>query len=181
MIAWIDLETTGLSLDCGICEVAAVVTDEQYYVKDRYHRVVSVDKSSRRQTTAIEMHKRSGLWSEVEQQGIGISWVDLEVSSMLASWSKGKPMILGGSSVHFDRGFIEKYMPATNRLLHYRNLDVSSVKIFVANATGIPTEELPPKKSDTKHRAMDDILESLNALKTYQEYLDVKLLVDNLG
>lgn len=178
MIAWIDLETTGLKTDCGIIEVAVVVTDTDYEIREGFEAIVGSTGGLRVEATAQKMHAESGLWDKALASDVRIDEVDQEVESLLSRHQDGeKPYILAGSSVHFDRGFITKWMPLTDRKLHYRNLDVSSVKIFVSNATGFPTEELPPFKSTTKHRAMDDIMDSINAIKWYRDIcLDPKIM-----
>src|SRR6266496_2104645 len=174
MIAWIDLETTGLSLDCRIIEVACVVTDEKFDEKtDLFSSCVFLPRDAVTEETAVEMHVKSGLWEEIQHAKRPMSSVDRVVSYMIGKFYGTQKLILGGSSVHFDRGFIEKYMPATSRHLHYRNLDVSSIKFFASCLSGIPTEYLPPIKAETKHRAADDIRASLKAIRWYRDNMEL--------
>jgi len=182
MIAWVDLETTGLIDACAIIEVACIVTDEDYNEVDKYHSLVKPHVNAQFQSKAIEMHEASGLWKECNHSpyAVDIALVDQELDFILSkNQVERKPMILGGSSVHFDQMFIKRYMPLTFNRLHYRLLDVSSVKIFMANLSGVPTEKLPPIKSETKHRAMDDIQDSIQALKIFQAYVLGPLLKED--
>ena len=169
MIAWIDIETTGLTLKSCIVEFAMVITDDKYNVKCKYDSIVNPLKDCEWQDGARDMHVKSGLWANLwSMSAKTIQKVDITAADLLKRYQvDNKPYILAGSSVHFDRGFVEKYMPFTSQKLHYRNLDVSSIKIFVSNKTGIPTEDLPPLKSNTKHRALDDIEASLEAIRWY--------------
>lgn len=170
MIVWIDLETTGLSKKCAIIEIAVILTDEKYNEIARYESLVTPIAGARREKGAMEMHMASGLWKEVSKNGTKqIDQVDREVANLIKKNlpSGSRPPILAGSSVHFDRGFIEEWMPKTNKSLYYRNLDVSSIKVFAANGLGIPTDSLPPKKSTRKHRAINDILDSIAAIKWF--------------
>lgn len=169
MIVWIDLETTGLSLDCGIMEVACVITDEQYEIQEEFDLVVRPELTAWYDAVAIAMHMESGLWNEAMESRWTIHHADFLVSGMICQYVKvDEKLFLGGSSVHFDHAFIEKYMPETNKLLSHRHLDVSSLKIFWSGVTGKHTENLPPIKSETKHRALADIKDSIEAAKWYR-------------
>lgn len=167
MIVWIDLETTGLSLDCSIIEVACVLTDETYKFQGEFEMVTRPILGGMRERYAIDMHIKSGLWAMVESTEWEIEQADALLAAFINAYTRGEKAVLGGSSVHFDHSFIEEYMPKTNALLSYRHLDVSSLKIFFSNLTGIPTEELPPIKAQTAHRALDDINDSIAAAKFY--------------
>ena len=172
MIAWVDLETTGISSACAIIEFALVITDEKYKEFASYEALVLPPRWAFVEHGALTMHNKSGLWDRVHgDEAVTINLVDAEVAALLARWSD-KPMILAGSSVHFDRGFIEREMPFTKKALHYRNLDVSTIKMFVSNMTGIDSEDLPPSKETRAHTAMSDILDSIDAIKWYTQKLE---------
>jgi oligoribonuclease len=176
MIAWIDLETTGLnSRLCSIIEVACVVTDDNLDELGSYETLIKPPRNVWIDEAARNLHVKSGLWGLAKNAPSGgISRADRELSRLLSGFredGKFKPLILGGSSVHFDRSFIEYWMPKTNACLHYRNLDMSSIKIFVSGAFDYPTEKLPGRKEDSKHRAADDIRVSLEAARWYKDHL----------
>lgn len=166
MIAWVDLETTGLSSECSIIEFALVVTDNNYNELFSYEAVVKPVIGSAGEQVALNMHNESGLLELVRQTDNDIAEIDYDVADRLCNY---KPVILGGQSVHFDRGFIERWMPQTNRCLSHRQIDVSSLKLLWSNALGVATESLPPDKSKTTHRAMEDIVASIEAAKWYRD------------
>lgn len=187
MIAWVDLETTGLDTECSIIEVACVVTDEKLEEITRYQCLVKRDLLfETAEQSAIDMHVKSGLWELAQKNAKhNIYTVDRHLSEQLeyhAATNKSASYILGGQSVHFDRGFIERWMPKTNGWLSHRQIDVSGLKLFVSNAYDVDTDALPPFKSKTTHRAMDDILASIEAIKWYRDnLLYVPQLYDQLN
>jgi oligoribonuclease len=168
MIAWIDLETTGLDTECAIIEVACVVTDDKFNEVDSYQSLVGLDGSDYIQEGALKMHRKSGLWNLVCAEEKTIMQVDRELAAVLDRHCVVETaLILGGQSVHFDRGFIERWMPQSNTMLSHRQIDVSGLKLFVALPRDIDVNALPPLKSKTTHRAMDDIRASIEAAKWY--------------
>jgi len=177
LIAWIDLETTGLDTECSIIEVACVVTDEKFNEVASYESLVVPEFTAYWEPGAREMHRASGLEALVYGSNKFIMTVDRELAEVLGNLpavltdNPLKPYILGGQSVHFDRGFVERWMPLTNTYLSHRQIDVSGLKLMWGYALGIPTEALPPEKSKTTHRAMDDIRASIEAAKWYRNYI----------
>ncbi len=75
--------------------------------------------------------------------------------------------VMAGNSIHFDRSFIRRHMPLLHERLHYRLVDVSTIK-ELARRWYPEAEKYAPKKSDSKHRAMDDILASIEELRLYR-------------
>ena len=126
MIAWVDLETTGLSLKCSIIELACIITDNNFKEVDSYETLIRPPLGCWIEKGAYDMHVKSGLWSLAKKAPPGgIHRVEKEFSSFLDFFYTEK-MVLAGFSVHFDRGFIEKWLPKSASYLHYRNFDVSS-------------------------------------------------------
>lgn len=168
MYAWIDLETTGLSLDCEIIETAFVITDEKFDTVYELEFLVHPSDKCVWQDGALKMHKKSGLLDECLESSDYINQIDIAVSGVLSRHvKKDEVYFAAGSSVHFDLGFVNKYMPFTAAYLSHRILDVSSLKLFYASVTGNDPSDCPPYKSNTTHRAMDDIHDSLNATIWY--------------
>lgn len=170
MYAWIDLETTGLSLDCAIIEVALVVTDEKFDTVEEADWIVNPFPIARLEQAALEMHSKSGLWQEVMalDPSDNIGMIDVQASIILGRHVKKDEMCFAaGSSVHFDLGFVNKYMPFTANYLSHRILDTSSLKLFYASVAGESPDDCPPFKNNTTHRAMDDIQDSLEATRWY--------------
>jgi len=180
MIAWIDLETTGLDPNkCSIIEFACVVTNTNYKEIKSMSRLTKRGTNIYWDCTALNMHHDSGLYYDWNNLGdISITNLDLLVKRFLKNSytdAEFKPLILGGQSVHFDRSFMERWMPNTSKCLSHRQIDVSGLKLFTSHKCGIPTEVLPPKRELTTHRALDDIRASIEAMRWYKQHL---VLVD---
>lgn len=172
---WLDLETTGLDKRVDlILEVAAVVTTADLErVVDQYHRVIGAGWGGmfppKMDDIVREMHLSSGLLDEVGAS----DYHDLTVSSGLRRFADLYPgAYLAGSGVHFDRGFLEQKWPRTLNSLHYRNLDVSSLRTFVNLYA--PHAAYEPKKA---HRAMDDVQDAVAELRHYRAALAAEVTV----
>jgi oligoribonuclease len=171
MIAWIDLETTGLDWwTCNIIEVAVVVTDDNFnQLGGAYNELVEPNPFWNWEEKAHEMHEKSGLLAKAEKYGTKtLPRIDREIAAFLPG---DDLLILGGQSVHFDKAFMEQGMPKTYKRLHHRHLDVSTLKLFFSGATSIPMDALPPDKTKVAHRALDDIQTSIDAARWYRDNL----------
>lgn len=173
MIVWIDTETTGLQpAKERLLEVACVVTDDKLNEVGRYEAVTNEAKFvdfANVDPYVIDMHFKNGLW-EASLKSPVARWVaDTELVRFLGQHCPGKHQ-LGGSTISFDRGFIEVHLPLTNEHLHYRNIDVTTFN-EIARRFWPEVHEARPRSAETKHRAMDDILESLNVMRYYTSKL----------
>lgn len=150
----LDLETTGLDPERNeIVEIAAMTINEDT-ILDKFHTVVKPCENVVWADQALEMHRSSGLKDEIDKATVSIQDAD----AMLVDELKlTKGVYLMGNSVHFDRGFIKKYMPRTYASLHYRQLDVTSVRLWHILMTGID----PHVEGPRPHRAKDDVTASL--------------------
>ncbi len=168
---WIDLEMTGLNVENEvIIEVGAVITDLKMNSLENYHAVVKqppfyIQKMDEWNT---KHHGESGLTAQIPN-GRDPHLVEEDLLALVKRHfpnPKERP-ILAGNSIAQDRLFIDKYFPKLAASLHYRMLDVSSFKVVFNNIYN--------KKYEKKnaHRAVDDILESINELKFYQEFIKV--------
>ena len=173
MFLWCDLETTGLDCDRDrVLEVAAILTDAELVVLDEYTTVIDQSDLSARSLsdTVRQMHEKSGLLAEAlvpSRDAVPLHKADSYVWSMGAPWKQVEPdtkVILAGSSVHFDRGFIDRHLPRTAEQLHYRHLDVSAVETL-ARCAGL---EFP--RTDRPHRALPDIRDTLRVARRFLEY-----------
>jgi oligoribonuclease len=176
MIAWIDLETTGLDTECSIIEVACVVTDEKFNEVARFESLVFPPFDVWWEAGAEKMHRESGLFDLVMAERKTIFQVDRDLEDACLDYAA--PLILGGQSVHFDRGFIERWMPMSNKRLSHRQIDVSGLKLMWSYALDVPMDALPPFKSKTTHRAMDDILASIDAAHFYRKQIQINSETD---
>lgn len=171
---WIDLEMTGLDeTEHVILEVAAVVTDLEWTPLEEYHRIVfqPPEKLALMDDWCVKHHGDSGLTAAVPT-GTPLDVVEKELLEIverhfgLNGKKENKP-VLAGNSIDNDRRFIVKYMPRFTQQLHYRLMDVSSFKEVFKNKFKIEY------KKENKHRAIDDIHESIAELKHYLSFVQV--------
>ncbi len=164
-LLWIDLEMTGLDPEKDkILEVAAIATDMNLKPVATYEAVVKVDNELIKARMVGEFWEKNAKSRDalIAQNASGkpVAEVERELLDFIDA-NFGKTVYLAGNSIHQDRKFIEREMPALNQKLHYRMLDVSAWKIYFENALN---------KKFTKpenHRALDDINGSIEELKWY--------------
>jgi len=172
-IVWIDCEMTGLDLDVDeLVEVAVVITDSELNPVDE-----GIDVLVRPSDAAVEqmgdfvrqMHTASGL---IEEWKNGLTLEEAR-EQVLAYIRKHVPEAhkapLGGNSVGTDKAFLEKYMPDVVGHLHYRLIDVSSLKELAKRWYPRTFFHSPEKHGG--HRALADILESIDELRYYRRLL----------
>lgn len=171
-IAWIDLETTGLDRDQDlVLEVAVVITDAELNEVASFSEVVHQDRAlavSMMDEVVLRMHTRSGLLADlaVTSSESGIVEIEQRLLEFVAEHDAlGAPV--AGSNIGFDRGFLEIWMPTLNEhTLHYRSIDVSTVKELARRWAPEVYASAPPKSK--RHRAFDDIRESIAELRHYR-------------
>ncbi len=164
---WLDMEMSGLTPEKNrILEVALVVTDIKFETVYTYENIVYQEESvlSAMDTWCIKHHGESGLTAKVKQ-GKKEAEVEDDLLKIVKKYSSKDKAILAGNSIGQDRKFIDLWMPKFADVLHYRMLDVSSFKIIF--------EEIYHKKFEKqkKHRAIEDILESIAELKYYMSFI----------
>jgi oligoribonuclease len=163
-ILWIDLETTGLDPDrCSILEVAAVVTSPNLRTLYTYEGVVEagLEEWEEMNEWCRDTHTKSGLWHEAQTSILSVAAAEEDILRIVGRfWPEGAKPLLGGQSVHFDRGFIRKHMPALDARLSHRHLDVSSFLEALKRWTSSGVR----RQNDVAHRALPDILWSINCL-----------------
>jgi oligoribonuclease len=174
---WLDLETTGTDERSGdeIIEVGVALTDRDLNVIEEQNWVVCPEERDSILTmddVVIDMHVKSGLLGDVikaMKQGVNtISEVDNRLSEMLFKYNGTRRTPLAGSGVmHFDRRFIKKYMPETDRKLTFWAYDVGAVRRFFKIA-GL---EDPSDFEGLKHRALDDVHDHIAEAKVYIELM----------
>jgi oligoribonuclease len=170
-MVWIDCEMTGLDLGKdALVEVAALVTDAELNVLgDGIDVVIKPPQESLDQMLDVVrgMHTSSGLLTEL---AAGITLEDAE-AQVLAYVREHVPLPrkapLAGNTVYVDRGFISRDMPTLDEHLHYRLVDVSSIKELVRRWFPRVYFNSPAKHGG--HRALADIRESIEELKFYRE------------
>jgi oligoribonuclease len=170
-LVWIDMEMTGLDPEKErIIEIAVLVTEGDLSpVAEGPDLVVHqpdevLDAMDEWNT---EHHGSSGLTAKVRASELGLEDAEQQVLDFLRKHCVPKRAVLAGNSIHQDRRFIRRYMPRLDAFLHYRQVDVSSVKELVRR--WYPAVHAAAPKKAESHRAMDDIRESLAELAYYRE------------
>ena len=170
-LVWIDCEMTGLDLETdALIEVAALVTDGDLNVLgDGVDLVVKPPQQALDQMRDVvrEMHTASGLLDELSK-GVSLAEAEERVLSYIRTYAPeaGKAP-LAGNSIATDRAFLARDMPAVEKHLHYRNVDVSSVK-ELARRWFPRTYYASPAKTGN-HRALADVQESIEELRYYRD------------
>ncbi|HYO86261.1 MAG TPA: oligoribonuclease [Dermatophilaceae bacterium] len=170
-IVWIDCEMTGLSLqDDALIEVAALVTDfDLTQLGDGVDVVINPPAAAMTQMTEFvrAMHTRSGLLAELAD-GVSLEQAEEEILGYVRQWAPvpGKAP-LGGNTVGTDRGFLARDMAQLEAHLHYRVIDVSSVKEL--SRRWYPRTYFAAPDKQGGHRALADIRESIAELRYYRE------------
>lgn len=170
-IVWIDCEMTGLSLQHdALIEVAALVTDfDLNQLGDGVDVVIAPSDAALNQMTDFvrAMHTRSGLLAELAS-GMSLPDAQEQVMSYIRHWvpAPGKAP-LAGNTIGTDRGFLSRDMPALESYLHYRVIDVSSIKEL--SRRWYPRAYFAAPNKQGGHRALADIRESIAELRYYRE------------
>ena len=168
--AWIDLEMTGLSPDeDAILEIALIITDDALNVLHSGTNVVVHQPKSvldRMSSFVEQMHTYSGLAEKVETSRVTLEQAEKAIVTILQRHvGKHRHFLLAGNSISTDRSFIRKHLPKLEAMLHYRQIDVTTVKLLVQSWF----LNLNPFVKKQTHRALDDIKESIEELRYYKK------------
>jgi oligoribonuclease len=169
-LVWIDCEMTGLDLEVDeLVEVAVVITDYDLVPVDPgFTIVIKPDQAAwdHMGDFVREMHTTSGLIDEIPN-GKSLAEAEYEVLEYILKYvplASSAP--LAGNTIGTDRMFLAKYMPRVDSHLHYRSVDVSSIKELSRHWFPRIYFSAPPKNGG--HRALADILESIRELEYYR-------------
>jgi oligoribonuclease len=171
-LIWIDLEMTGLNPDSdAILEIATVVTDSQLNVIQEgpnlaIHQPDSVLAAMDEWNTT--QHGQSGLIERVRQSRLSLADAERITLNWLQRYVPPCASPMCGNSICQDRRFLWRYMPNLEKYFYYRNLDVSTLKELVRRWAPQAVEKF---KKDSRHRALDDIYESIAELRYYRNFL----------
>ncbi len=169
-LVWIDCEMTGLDLEIDeLVEVAVVITDYDLVPVDSgFSIVIKPDQTAWEHMGEFvrEMHTSSGLIDEIPG-GKSLAEAEYEVLEYILKFVPGvQSAPLAGNTIGTDRMFLAKYMPRVDSHLHYRSVDVSSIKELARHWFPRIYFSAPPKNGG--HRALADILESIRELAYYR-------------
>lgn len=168
---WLDLETTGLDDDCSVLEVAAILTDSDLnQISEPISMVVHTDgyRLAAMPEPVWTMHQSSGLVNEsLESQLTVLDAEDALLRLIDTFYVADHQPSLAGSSIHFDRRFIRRLMPRLDARLHYRMVDVSTVRdLFKRWMPDWAFIETFGPKVEPAHRALADVRASIELLRT---------------
>lgn len=170
-IVWIDCEMTGLDVDLdGLCEIAVIVTDFDLTPLDSGFEVVINPGSAALEHMGDfvrEMHTASGLLPRIES-GVSVEEAEKQVIEYLSRLvTAGRRPLVAGNTIGMDRRFIAKYMPTLEDALHYRSIDVSTIKELSRRWYPAAYFGAPVKRGG--HRALADIAESIQELAYFRD------------
>jgi oligoribonuclease len=170
-LLWVDLEMTGLDAsEDVILEVAAEITDfdfktlASYEARIQHRREVVLDRMQKNIWWKDFPENRDEFLQKIEH-GKPLHQVESELLELVQKHFGSEPAILAGNSIHSDRAFIKRWWPELDLKLHYRMLDVSSLKVFMQGKYGVQFEKREV------HRAFDDIQASIAEWQYYLEWL----------
>jgi len=169
MYLWIDLETTGLDPDNDrIMEVGWFLSEHHEKITEEQSVLITPDKIAwelMQQDLFVQtMHTENDLLKDMETFGtIMVDDAEDQILEILDIHQVGQP-ILAGSSVHFDRSFIRYWMPRLDRRLSHRHMDASALRMFFDS---VGYQSVGQKIEPTKHRALEDSLESFDLYRKY--------------
>ena len=168
---WIDLEMTGLDPDrCAIVEIGLILTGFDLKPVAQMERVVwqPDEVLDRMEPFVREMHTKSGLLTRIRASQTSLRAAEKEALFLVSDHCVFGEAVLAGNSIHQDRRFLQRYMPQLEGFLHYRQVDVSSLKVL---ASAWFPGEVQFEKANKTHTALDDIRGSLAELEYYREHL----------
>lgn len=170
-LVWIDCEMTGLQLRSDkLIEIAALITDSELnIIGDGVDVVIHADDDALAAMPAVvkKMHAASGLTEEVRTSTVTIEQAQKQVLDYLRKHIDTAGAVpLAGNSIATDRGFIARDMPELDAYLHYRMVDVSSIKELCRR--WYPRIYFGQPEKGLAHRALADIRESIRELKYYR-------------
>ena len=168
-LVWIDLEMTGLDIEKeSIIEIATIITDGELNIIAHGPNVaITVDESliEGMDEWNTTHHFESGLVDRIREQGVSLADAEKMTLDFLKEWVDPNTAPLCGNSVWNDRRFLEKEMPNVAKYLHYRMIDVSTVKELARR--WYPEVDKYPKKG--AHLALDDIIDSVEELDYFRD------------
>lgn len=171
MLAWIDLEMTGLDADRNvILEIAVLVTDDDLAIVAEGPDLVvhaSTEALDAMDPVVVKMHAESGLRTAVEASTVSLADAGTAVLDFLRQHLPNAGTVpLCGNSIATDRRFLVRHLPEVDAWFHYRSIDVSTVKELAKRWYPAAYKAAPTKAGG--HRALDDIRESVAELAHYR-------------
>ncbi|MEL6184082.1 MAG: oligoribonuclease [Myxococcota bacterium] len=170
-LVWLDMEMTGLDPETDVpLQVALVMTDSELVELDAVEITIWQPDAVLDAMSPIvrKMHQDNGLTKAVKKADSSLHEAEKKILQVLARWVKPGEGILAGNSIHQDRRFLQRYFPAVHGYLHYRMVDVSTIKELARRWYG--PEALAPKAA-SDHTALSDTRASIRELAHFRAVL----------
>lgn len=171
-LVWMDMEMTGLSPEHDvILEIATIITNGSLdIIAQGPHLVIAQpeDKLKSMNSVVYTMHTTSGLIDRVRASKVTLLDAQQQTLEFIKRYCPLQQSPLCGNSIYQDRAFLRCFMPDVNNFLHYRIIDVSSIKELLKR--WYPNDQLSFFEKKKTHRALDDIYESIEELRHYKKY-----------
>jgi oligoribonuclease len=169
-LIWLDLEMSGLDINHNrILEIATIITDKHLNIIAQgpvFAICQPLSLIEKMNTWNTKTHRESGLVDRVLNSTVDEKAAEHQTLNFIKKHVDCQTSPLCGNSVHQDRLFLKKFMPALETYFHYRNLDVTTLKIL----TQLWNPDLSSKLNKTStHTALQDIKDSINELKFYRK------------
>jgi oligoribonuclease len=176
MLVWMDLEMTGLDHTADvIVEIATIITDDDLQIVAEGPDLVIHQPDevlADMDPFVVEMHTRSGLLDQIKSSTVSLDDAGAATLEFIKQHVPEPGSVpLCGNSIGTDRRFLAAYLPDIENHLHYRSIDVSSVKELVKR--WYPNVDIARPRGHGSHRALDDIRESIREMVYYREHVFV--------
>ena len=176
MLVWMDLEMTGLDHTSDvIVEIATIITDDELQIVAEGPDLVihqPDDVLARMDQVVVDMHTKSGLLEQIKASTVSLEDAGTATLEFIKQHVPEPASVpLCGNSIGTDRRFLAAYLPDIETHLHYRSVDVSSIKELVKR--WYPDVDAQRPHGHGAHRALDDIRESIREMAYYREHVFV--------
>ncbi|XP_062711784.1 oligoribonuclease, mitochondrial-like [Aedes albopictus] len=170
-IVWIDLEMTGLDVNRDrILEIGCIITDKDLNILARGPGIAiheSEEVLAGMNDWCQSNHAKTGLIQAVRDSKIGLAQAEQLVLDVVKKYCPEKACPLAGCTVHMDRMFLWRYMPRLLEYLHFRTVDITTVK-ELCKRWNIKVFRACPRNKDA-HRALDDVEESIQHMRYFKQ------------
>ncbi|MCP3989730.1 MAG: oligoribonuclease [Actinomycetia bacterium] len=181
MLAWMDLEMTGLDPEQHvIVEIATLLTDDELNIIAEGPDLVihaTEEELAKMDQIVVDMHTKSGLLAQIQASTMTLEEAGAQTLAFLKEHiGSPRSIPLCGNSIGMDRRFLARHLTEIEEFLHYRSVDVSTIK-ELARRWYPDVLGLAPRK-DAGHRALDDITESIKELRFYRQHVFIPVEAD---